>query len=38
MELVFNTAALSAGYALQNSAEYSQMVVKLLTKLATEEK
>lgn len=32
VELVFNTAALSAGYALDNAAEYSQMVVKMLTR------
>lgn len=34
VELIFNTAALSAGYALDNAAEYAQMVVKLMTKSA----
>ena len=34
-ELVFNTAALAAGYVLDNSAIYSAMVVKMMTKLAT---
>jgi len=33
-ELVFNTAALAAGYVLDNSADYSLMVVKMMTKLA----
>eukprot|EP01038_Epipyxis_sp_PR26KG_P009274 gene9274-12494_t len=33
VELLFNTAALSAGYLLDNSADYSQMVIKLITKL-----
>ena len=37
-ELIFNTAALAAGYVLDNSAEYSQMVVKMLTKLAASSK
>ena len=32
-ELVFNTAALAAGYSLDNAADYSQSVVKLMTKL-----
>ena len=32
--LVFNTAALAAGYMLDNSAEYSEMVVSMMTKLA----
>ena len=31
-ELLFNTAALAAGYSLDNAADYSQMVVKLMTK------
>jgi heat shock protein beta len=34
VELIFNTAALAAGYVLDNAADYSQMVVKLMTKLA----
>ena len=34
VNLVFNTAALAAGYVLENSAEYSQMVVKMMSKLA----
>lgn len=34
VELVFNTAALAAGYVLDNAAEYSQMVVKLMTKIS----
>mmetsp|Transcript_9408 Transcript_9408/g.20815 ORF Transcript_9408/g.20815 Transcript_9408/m.20815 type:complete len:429 (+) Transcript_9408:1021-2307(+) len=33
-ELVFNTAALAAGYVLDNAAEYSQMVVKMMTRLS----
>ena len=33
--LVFNTAALAAGYMLDNSAEYSKMVIKLMTKAAS---
>jgi HSP90 family molecular chaperone len=32
-EMVFNTAALAAGYSLDNAADYSQMVVKLMTKI-----
>jgi hypothetical protein len=31
---VFNTAALAAGYVLDNAAEYSQMVVKMMTRLS----
>jgi heat shock protein beta len=34
VELIFNTAALSAGYVLDNAAEYSKMVTKLMTKLS----
>jgi HSP90 family molecular chaperone len=34
IDLVFNTAALSAGYVLDNAAEYSQMVVKMMTRLS----
>jgi molecular chaperone HtpG len=34
VEIIFNTAALAAGYTLDNSVEYSQQVVKLLTHLA----
>jgi molecular chaperone HtpG len=34
VNLVFNTAALSAGYALENAAEYSKMVIKMLTSLS----
>ena len=34
VDLVFNTAALAAGYMLDNSAEYSKMVVKMMTKAA----
>eukprot|EP01036_Dinobryon_divergens_P024372 gene24370-32817_t len=37
-ELIFNTAALAAGYVLDNSAEYSQMVVKMMSKLAASSK
>ena len=33
VKLVFNTAALAAGYILDNSAEYSQMVTKMMTNL-----
>jgi heat shock protein beta len=34
-ELVFNTAALAAGYVLDNAAEYSSMVTKMMTRLAS---
>lgn len=34
VELIFNTAALAAGYVLDNAADYSQMVVKMMTRLA----
>ena len=34
VELIFNTAALAAGYVLDNSAAYSQMVVNMMTKFA----
>ena len=34
VNLVFNTAALAAGYMLENSAEYSKMVIRMMTKLA----
>ena len=34
LELIFNTSALAAGYVLDNAAEYSQMVIKLMTKLS----
>jgi HSP90 family molecular chaperone len=33
VNLVFNTAALAAGYVLDNAAEYSLMVNKMLTKM-----
>ena len=33
-DLVFSTAALSAGYVLDNAAEYSAMVTKMMTRLA----
>jgi len=33
-ELVFNTAALAAGYVLDNAAAYSTLVVNMMTKLA----
>lgn len=32
VELLFNTAALAGGYTLDNSAEYAQLVVNMLTK------
>lgn len=35
VEMVFNTAALAAGYVLDNAAEYSLLVTKLMTKLAS---
>ena len=35
VDMVFNTAALAAGYVLDNAAEYSAMVTKLMTKLAS---
>ena len=34
VDMVFNTAALAAGYMLDNSAEYSKMVIKMMTKVA----
>jgi len=34
VSLVFNTAALAAGYMLDNSAEYSKMVINLMTKMS----
>jgi HSP90 family molecular chaperone len=34
VDLLFNTAALAAGYVLDNSAEYAQSVVKLMSRLA----
>lgn len=34
VELMFNTAALAAGYLLDNAADYAQMIVKLLTQVA----
>lgn len=37
-EVIFNTAALSAGYVLDNAAEYALMVNKMLTRLMEEEK
>eukprot|EP00595_Chromulina_sp_UTEXLB2642_P002669 CAMPEP_0196763398 /NCGR_PEP_ID=MMETSP1095-20130614/4014_1 /TAXON_ID=96789 ORGANISM="Chromulina nebulosa, Strain UTEXLB2642" /NCGR_SAMPLE_ID=MMETSP1095 /ASSEMBLY_ACC=CAM_ASM_000446 /LENGTH=712 /DNA_ID=CAMNT_0042116513 /DNA_START=76 /DNA_END=2214 /DNA_ORIENTATION=- len=36
VEIMFNTAALSAGYVLDNSAEYSKMVVQMLTKFVSQ--
>jgi HSP90 family molecular chaperone len=33
-DLVFSTAALAAGYVLDNAAEYSVMVTKMMTRLA----
>ncbi len=34
VEVVFNTAALAAGYALDNAAEYTNLVVKMMSRLA----
>jgi molecular chaperone HtpG len=34
VKLVFNTAALAAGYVLDNSAEYSKMVISMMTKMS----
>jgi HSP90 family molecular chaperone len=34
VEIVFNTAALSAGYILDNAAEYSALVVKMMARHA----
>merc|ERR1712146_41957 len=34
VEIVFNTAALAAGYILDNAAEYSNLVVKMMARLA----
>jgi HSP90 family molecular chaperone len=35
INLIFNTAALSAGYVLDNAAEYSKLVTRLMTKMAS---
>lgn len=35
VDLIFNTAALSAGYVLDNAAAYSQTVVKMLTRMSS---
>lgn len=35
ISLVFNTAALSAGYILDNAAEYSKLVTRIMTKVAS---
>jgi len=35
IDLIFNTAALAAGYTLDNAAEYSKMVLKMLTRVAS---
>ena len=32
VNLIFNTAALAAGYVLENSAEYAKMVVRMMSK------
>jgi HSP90 family molecular chaperone len=32
IDLVFNTAALAGGYVLANAAEYSKLVVNMMTK------
>ena len=37
IRLMFETAKLSAGYVLDNSAEYSRLVVKLMTRMTGEE-
>jgi len=34
VNILFNTAALAAGYVLDNAADYSQMIVRMMTKLA----
>ena len=34
VELVFNTAALAAGYALENAADYAKLVTSMMTKLS----
>jgi HSP90 family molecular chaperone len=34
VEIVFNTAALAGGYILDNAAEYSNLVVKMMARLA----
>ena len=33
VEILFNTAALAAGYTLENAVDYSERVINLLTKL-----
>ena len=34
VELVFNTAALAAGYMLDNAADYSRIVTNMMTRMA----
>ena len=34
VNVVFNTAALAAGYTLDNSAEYAKMIIKMMTRMA----
>jgi len=34
IELVFNTAALAAGYSLDNTAKYAKMVINIMTKIS----
>ena len=34
VNVVFNTAALAAGYTLDNSAEYAKMVIKMMTRIS----
>jgi heat shock protein beta len=34
VHVLFNTAALAAGYTLDNAADYSKMITKLMTQLA----
>lgn len=38
VEVIFNTAALAAGYLLDNAADYSQLIVRLMTQLADAQK
>jgi hypothetical protein len=35
VEIVFSTAALAAGYVLDNSAKYAQLITKMMARSAT---
>lgn len=38
VEIVFNTAALAAGYMLDNAADYSKLIVEMMTKMTQQQK